>query len=280
MSLFTGRTMPSGGLQQTMKQRFLNQMRGLGLGLPVALVACSSVPAKDPRDPWEGWNRDAQSFNDGFDDYVMEPVAKGYKWITPGLVDTGVTNFFNNIQDISVVVNDLLQLKFAQGGADTGRFLINTTAGIGGLVDVADYAGLSKHHEDFDQTLATWGVPSGPYLVVPFLGSTTPRSAASIPGDVLTNPLVYISPIAIPWVAGTIRVTDRRADLLNVGKIAEEASVDHYEFLRNAYFQERAYQIYDGDPPLDPEVEKELDELSESESAPDSRPDGPAPSKP
>lgn len=240
----------------------------LGVIFPVAIGACATTSKTDPQDPWEDWNRGAQSFNDGLDDYLMKPVATGYQSVTPSFVDRGVTNFYSNVKDISVFVNDFLQLKMAQGGQDTGRFLINTGAGLGGFFDVATPMGLSKHNEDFDQTLATWGVPSGPYLVIPFVGSSTPRSAASIPGEVATNPINYVAPLAIPWFSGALRVTDARADLLNAGKIAEEASVDRYEFLRNAYFQERNYQIYDGNPPLDDELEKEVDaEIAEMEAS-------------
>lgn len=225
----------------------------------LALSACATTPATDPRDPMEDWNRSVQSFNDEVDDYVMKPVASGYQSVTPSFVDRGVTNFYSNIKDISVFVNDFLQLKMLQGGQDAGRFFINTAAGLGGLFDLATPLGLVKHNEDFDQTLATWGVPSGPYLVLPFAGSTTPRAAAGFPGEIATNPINYIAPVAIPWMSGALRVTDTRADLLNTGKIAEEAAVDRYEFLRNAYFQERVYQIYDGNPPVDEELEKEME---------------------
>ncbi len=237
----------------------LKNWNGLAF-VAMVLSACASPSGKHPQDPWEDWNRDVQSFNDGVDDYVMKPVANGYKTVTPSFVDQGVTNFYSNVKDISVIVNDFLQWKMLQGSQDAGRFFINTAAGLGGLFDVATPMGLTKHNEDFDQTLAVWGVPSGPYLVIPFVGSSTPRSAASIPGEIATNPINYVAPVAIPWFSGALRVTDTRADLLNASKIADEASVDRYEFLRNAYLQERNYQIHDGNPPLDEELEKELDQ--------------------
>lgn len=229
------------------------------LGLGLALTGCASTPKTDPRDPWEGWNRNVQGFNDKLDDYFMKPVAKGYQWITPSFVDRGVTNFFSNIDDINVVLNDLLQAKFGQSGSDTGRLLLNSTLGIGGFVDVASMLDIPKHNEDMDQTLGSWGLPSGPYVVVPFIGPSTPRGLLGAAGDTAANPINWISPAAIPYGAGAIKTIDMRADLLSATKIADEASVDRYEFIRNAYFQQRNYQVYDGNPPLPEEMEQELD---------------------
>ncbi|HUL13431.1 MAG TPA: VacJ family lipoprotein [Methylococcaceae bacterium] len=231
--------------------------------LAFGLTACATATKTDPRDPWEDWNRDAQGFNDQLDEYVIKPVAKGYKWVAPEFVDRGVTNFFSNIDDIGVFLNDFLQFKPAQGGRDAGRFVINSVAGLGGFFDVATYLDLPKHKEDFDQTLAVWGVPSGPYLVVPFLGPNTPRGLGGLAGDTATNPLNYIAPMAIPFLTGTLNVTDQRADLESTSKIVDAAAADRYAFIRNAYFQERAYKIYDGNPPLDEELEKEEQEMDE-----------------
>jgi len=228
------------------------------LALHVAGCA-SSVKHHDPRDPLEGWNREVQSFNDKLDDYVMKPVANGYQWITPSFVDKGVTNFYNNIDDIAVVANDLLQFKLAQTGKDSGRFLLNTVVGMGGLFDVANKLDLPKHNEDLDQTLGAWGLPTGPYLVLPFLGPSTPRGVAGVGGNIVANPINWITPAAIPWGVGVLSAVDTRADLLSATKIADEASVDRYEFIRNAYFQQRNFLVYDGNPPLDEELEKEMD---------------------
>jgi phospholipid-binding lipoprotein MlaA len=200
-----------------------------------------------------------QGFNDKLDDYVMKPVAKGYQWITPSFVDRGVTNFFSNIDDINVVINDLLQAKFTQTGADTGRLLLNSTLGIGGFVDVASMLDIPKHNEDLDQTLGIWGVPSGPYVVMPFIGPSTPRGLVGAAGDTAANPINWINPAAIPYGAGVVKTVDMRADLLSATKIADEASVDRYEFIRNAYFQQRNYQVFDGNPPMPEEMEQELD---------------------
>ena len=235
------------------------------VGLALLTGACATTDkSSDPRDPWEGWNRGVQSFNDGLDDYVMKPVAKGYQTVTPKFVDAGVTNFFSNVDDIAVIANDLLQFKLVETGMDTGRFLVNTTAGLAGLVDVASHLDLPKHNEDLDQTLGKWGIPSGPYLVIPLVGPSTPRGVVGLAGDTMSNPINWITPVAIPYGAGTLKTIDMRADRLAESKILDQASVDRYEFIRNAYFQDRDYKIHDGNPPPDAEdlqMEKEMDEL-------------------
>jgi phospholipid-binding lipoprotein MlaA len=234
--------------------------------LALGLGACATAGNRDPRDPWEGWNRGVQGFNDGLDDYLMKPVAKGYRRITPQFLDTGVSNFFSNVDDIGVVANDLLQFKITQSGKDTGRFLVNTVAGLGGLVDVASKLDLPKHNEDLDQTLAFWGIPSGPYFVIPLIGPSTPRGVVGLAGDSASNPINWIVPAAIPYGVASLKTIDLRADLLSASKIVDEASVDRYEFIRNAYFQDRNYKIYDGNPPAEEDdLEKEMDALEHQE---------------
>ena len=264
----------------------------------VFFYGCSSTPTKpkDARDPMEGWNRGVQNFNDRLDDYVMKPIATGYKKVTPTPVDKGITNFYNNVEDVTVIGNDLLQFKMKQTGQDIGRLLVNSTVGLAGFVDVASKMNLPKHNEDFDQTLAKWGVPSGPYVVLPMMGPSTPRGIFGIAGDVASNPINWINPMAgyawgsgwraIDWAilgSGALRMTDQRADLLSASKIMDEASVDRYEFIRNAYFQQRNYVIHDGSPPLDEELEKQMDldleGLDTNGSKPTSKPSAPAASK-
>jgi phospholipid-binding lipoprotein MlaA len=256
--------MPRGFKQETTMKNVTSNGKlhaAVLLGIAFSILGCANATKSDSRDPWEGFNRGVQSFNDKLDDYFMKPIAEGYQWIAPEFVDRGVTNFFSNVDDIAVVVNDLLQFKFAQTGMDTGRFLINTTAGIGGFVDVASMLDLPKHNEDLDQTLGAWGVPSGPYLVLPFIGPSTPRGAVGLAGDTAANPLNWVSPAVIPYGTGALKTTDMRADLLSATKIADEASVDRYEFIRNAYFQQRSYLIHDGNPPIDDDLEQEMDEM-------------------
>lgn len=267
------------------RSRHLRRLRqAAGLIFSLSLTGCATTADHDPRDPWEGWNRGVQKFNDTLDDYVMKPVAEGYQFVTPSVMDQGVTNFFSNVDDIGVIANDLLQFKLLQTGQDTGRFLVNTTLGLGGFIDVASKLDLQKHNEDLDQTLGAWGIPSGPYLVLPVLGPSTPRGVVGVAGDTMSNPINWINPVAIPWGAGALRTVDMRADLLSATKIMDEASVDRYEFIRNAYFQQRNYLIHDGNPPLDEEMEKEMDlELEGLDSgttpvsAPEPTPKAPAP---
>ena len=155
------------------------------LAISIALGGCATTKGSDPDDIWQGWNRGTQSFNDDVDKAILKPVAKGYMAVTPDAVDEGVTNFFSNLNDIGVTVNDVLQLKFLQGGMDLSRFIINTTAGLAGVFDVAKSVDLPKHNEDFGQTLGFWGVPAGPYLVVPLLGPSSPRDFVGFIGDIL-----------------------------------------------------------------------------------------------
>lgn len=238
------------------------------------LSACSTMPTQDKNDPWESWNRDVHGFNKDVDDAVLKPLAKGYQEVTPNPVDESITNVFSNINDIGVTINDFLQFKFLQGGMDASRFLINTTAGVVGIFDVASMIDLPKHNEDFGQTLGFWGVPSGSYMVLPFLGASTPRDTVGLVADALFNPLTYVSFFggfaanAATAAATAVDVTDTRSDLMSSEKILNEASVDRYDFVKNAYKQRREYLIHDGNPPEDnedPLLEEELGEgLTES----------------
>jgi phospholipid-binding lipoprotein MlaA len=223
------------------------------------LEGCATT-AKDPQDPWEGWNRGVQIFNDKFDDYAMKPIAEGYQWITPSFVDLGVSNFFSNINDVGVTINDLLQFKIKQTGMDGSRFIVNTVAGVAGLIDVAATMDLPKHNEDFDQTLGVWGVPAGPYLVLPFLGPSSPRGVGGLIGDGAMNPISYLFGSGIAGGLYVFNGVDLRADNLTNEKVASEAAVDRYAFFKSAYFQQRKYLIHDGNVP---EEESDLLELDE-----------------
>jgi len=230
-----------------MQQKKLMSPLGF-LVLLSTLGGCATV-ANDPKDPYEEWNRGVQSFNDNLDDYAMKPIAKGYRWITPSFVDQGVTNFFGNIRDIGVTINDLLQCKIEQTGMDGSRFIVNTIAGVAGFVDVATMIDLPKHNEDFDQTLGVWGVPTGPYLVLPFFGPSSPRGVGGLVGDAAMNPISYIDSGIITGGLFALNAADLRADNLDTEKIASEAAVDRYAFFKSAYFQQREYLIHDGNLP-------------------------------
>jgi len=218
------------------------------------LSGCATTKGNDPKDPWEAWNRSAQSFNDGLDQYVVKPVAKGYDYVMPGFAHHGVTNFFSNLDDIGVSANDALQGKFSQSCQDSARFLLNTTAGVGGLLDVGTMVDLPKHNEDFDQTLGFWGVSPGPYLVLPFFGPSSPRGFAGLLGDAAMNPISYTgiyfssssTAFAVSGGLGGLKAINTRANNLGLEKVINEAAIDRYEFFKNAYKARRDYLVKDG----------------------------------
>ncbi|WP_399311072.1 VacJ family lipoprotein [Undibacterium oligocarboniphilum] len=197
----------------------------------------------NPRDPLEGFNRVMFSFNDTLDQAVLKPVAQVYRNITPGFAQTGIGNFFSNIGDVWNAVNNLLQGKVADGTSDVMRFAVNSTFGLGGLLDIGTPAGLPKHAEDFGQTLGRWGVRSGPYLVLPILGPSTLRDALATPVDLKGDLWSYKQPIYIRNTGTVVRLVDKRASVLDAGSLIEEAALDKYVFFRDAYLQRRAGQI-------------------------------------
>ena len=215
-----------------------------------ALVGCASTPPgndvveKDPRDPIEGFNRKVFAFNNTFDKYLLKPVAKGYDYSVPKPVKVGVSNFFSNLAEVRNVINDILQWKWASAGRDTGRFLINSTLGFAGIFDPATIAGIEKSDgEDFGQTLAVWGVPQGPYIVLPFLGPSSVRGVGGDIGDIYTDPTNYLEDDSVRNGLALLRVVDFRSDLLSTEDLV---SGDFYLFLREAYLQRREFLINDG----------------------------------
>ncbi len=213
---------------------------------------CATVPGdKDPRDPWESMNRSVYKFNDAADKAVLKPVAKAYRFVTPKFVRTGVTNFFSNINDVTVFFNDLFQGKGERAVADAGRVIINTTFGIGGLIDVAGAAGNPKRNEDFGQTLGVWGMGPGPYWVLPLLGPSTTRDAGGRVVDTALTPTTYlVKNTDVNFGLYALDIVNFRSNLLETEKVLDEAgAVDRYSFLRDAYLQRREVLIYDGNPP-------------------------------
>lgn len=202
------------------------------------------------RDPLEGFNRAMYTFNDKFDRYLLKPVAKGYRAITPKPVSRGISNFFSNLHDPGIMLNNLLQGKPKQAGSDLGRFLANTTLGIAGLFDVASKMGLEKHSEDFGQTLGKWGVGEGPYLVLPFLGPSNLRDGPALVVDWETYPPNHMEEQSTRNKLLVVEVVDKRAQFLEAGDILEQAAgQDPYIFVREAYRQRRINLIHDGNPP-------------------------------
>ena len=210
-------------------------------------------------DPYESMNRSIFSFNESVDDNVIKPVAEGYRFVTPDPVEIMIGNFYSNLDDVKVIFNDLLQLKFRNAGADSARFLINTILGMGGLVDFGTDYGFPKRHEDFGQTLGHWGVSTGPYIVLPFIGGSNMRDAPALLVDVAANPATYMGfvTVGIAPAMGAVAAVDTRAGLLDTEEIVGEAALDKYEFLRDAYLQRRRSLVHDGNPPrsMDDELE-------------------------
>jgi len=240
------------------------------IGLAIFLSGCATSPTpQENHDPLESMNRSVFSFNEKADKYALKPVALSYKTIAPDLVQQGAGNFFSNLDDFIVVLNDILQLKFSEAGQDGSRLLINTFLGMGGLVDFGTEYGFPKRYEDFGQTLAHYGVASGPYIVVPFLGGYTVRSGVGGIVDIATNPVFYAAPFMAPFISPAIgagRAVDERKQVLSKEEIINEAALDKYEFLRDAYLQRRNSLIHDGNPPsIDDVIDEPVQEASIAE---------------
>jgi phospholipid-binding lipoprotein MlaA len=218
------------------------------LGLLLAASGCAT-PGGDTRDPLEGMNRGVQAFNDKADEIVFRPAARLYRNVLPQAMRDMVRNFFNNIDDLFIGVNNLLQGKPEAAANDLMRLAVNTTFGLLGVVDWASDMRLEKHNEDFGQTLAVWGVGNGPYLVLPLLGPSTLRDTAALPVDWEVDPVYNHTPVDERNALSVSRAVARRADLLGATRTLEEAAFDRYVFLREAYLQRRRNQIYDGRPP-------------------------------
>ncbi len=215
-----------------------------------AQTSAANADSDNAHDPLEGFNRAMYSFNDKFDRYLLKPVAKGYRAITPKPVRKSISNFFGNLHDPGIMLNNLLQGKPGQAASDLGRFLVNSTVGIAGLFDVATRMGMQKHNEDFGQTLAVWGVGDGPYLVLPFFGPSNFRDGPSLIVDWETYPPNHMKDSGTRDKMFVIEMIDKRAQLLDASDILEQAAgQDPYIFVREAYRQSRRNQIYDGNPP-------------------------------
>ena len=232
--------------------------------LVAAIVLGGCASARDPKDPLEPLNRNIYEFNRVVDKVALKPAAKGYKAAVPPPLRGGVNNFFGNFHDVTTAVNNLLQFKVAHALSDVGRVAINSTIGLFGVFDVASRVGLEKHDEDLGQTLGYWGVPDGPYLMLPLLGPSTVRDGVGLIGDHFTDAqfhLIEHSPET--WLATTTRVINLRANLLEADRLLDQAAIDRYAFLRDAYLQRRQNLIHDGNVPANDGGRKGLKELEE-----------------
>lgn len=226
----------------------------------IFLSGCSTVANKVAHDPWEGFNRQVYAFNDTLDVYALKPAAKGYKAITPDIVEAGVSNFFANLGDVRNFVNNLLQLKFVPAGIDLSRIAFNTTIGLGGLIDVATPLGYPKSNEDFGQTLGTWGLGSGPYVVMPFLGPSTLRDVSGLPVDWVASPVRYVESNSDQWALVLLDTVSLRAELLKASSIRDTAALDPYIFTREAFLQRRVSLVNDGEIPVNEDDSEAFDE--------------------
>ena len=217
--------------------------------LSLLLSGCATTGSSDPKDPWEGLNRKTYAFNDVLDRALMKPLATTYEKIIPGFAREGVNNFFDNLEDINTSIQNILQGKPKQGFSDAGRFVVNSVFGIFGLWDVATPLGLEKHYEDFGQTLGVWGVGPGPYLVLPFFGASSLRDAPAKVVDPSWYYGKYIENDRVFWSIWSLEKIRTRANLLKAESIVRDAALDEYSFIRDAWWQRRQSQVYDGSPP-------------------------------
>ena len=217
----------------------------LCLLLPLAgLAGCATGP--NPIDPYESWNRKVSYFNEQADSLVLMPAATAYRQVVPPLVRTGINNFFGNISDFWSTANNVLQLRPQEAGESWLRVGVNTIFGLGGFLDVATELGIERHREDFGKTLGRWGVPNGPYMVLPLLGPSTVRDTVSYPVDYQFDPLPRLVPGSVETGLYVLRVVDARANLLRASSVLESAALDRYSFTRDAYLQRRESQIFRG----------------------------------
>ncbi|MBU3537775.1 VacJ family lipoprotein [Polynucleobacter sp. UK-Gri1-W3] len=220
------------------------------LCLITAMVGCASIPAgveRSPQDPWEPFNRSVFEFNEGLDAYVLKPVVTGYRFVLPEFVRDGIYNFFSNYNDIYTALYNLLQGKPGDAFNDLMRVVVNTTMGLGGLIDLATPGGLEKHKEDWGQTLGVWGVPSGPYVVLPFFGPSNVRDTFGTVADLESDYLFsFVKDIGLRNSITGLRVVNARNTYYEAGDLLDGAAIDKYSFMRDAYIQRREYQINEG----------------------------------
>jgi len=236
----------------------------INTGALVLTLAITGCATNNPKDPLEPFNRAMFSFNDKVDEVALKPTAEAYSHL-PSFVQTGVSNFFGNLSDVWTAVNNILQGKVSDGLSDVMRVAVNTTFGIGGLFDLGSEAGLPKHKEDFGQTLGKWGVGPGPFVVLPLFGFSTLRDTAALPVDTLGDVWWQVaSPMSVRNTGYVVRVVDHRAALLDASSLLEDAALDRYVFVRDAYMQRRESQVHDGASPKTSYEQEEAPEIGEN----------------
>lgn len=215
--------------------------------ITVAALLATGCATNNPNDPFENYNRVMFTVNEAFDHTVFKPAATIYNYVLPDVVQTGVTNFFGNISDVWTAFNNFLQGEGEKGLSDVTRVTVNTIFGLGGLIDVASNLKLTKHHADFGQTLGVWGMESGPYVVLPILGPSTLRDTIALPAEWYGDPWTYVDNISLRNAGIVVRAVNYRAALLDASSLVDDASLDKYEFLRDAFLQRRYQQVHGQD---------------------------------
>jgi phospholipid-binding lipoprotein MlaA len=234
----------------------------------LTLCGCAST-GHNPKDPFESFNRTVYKFNDTVDKAVAKPVAKGYTTVVPEVGRTMLYNFFSNLNDVTVTLNEFLQFKIAEAVSDTGRVVVNTTVGLLGFADVASKVGLEKHNADFGQTLGHWRLGSGPYLMLPLLGPSSVRDGAGLYADTLASVMSKVKNVDTRNEAYVTNLIVKRAALLSDETVLDEAAIDRYSFIRDAYLQRRQNLVYDGNPPrekFDDDDDSKSDKHSSSDA--------------
>jgi phospholipid-binding lipoprotein MlaA len=226
----------------------------------VMLQACATVAYPDRRDPIEPFNRAVFGFNDVVDRVLIKPVATVYRDAAPKVVRQGVSNFFGNLVDVWSIFNNAIQFRGQATGDSIARVMVNTTLGLGGLIDVASDLEIERHTSDFGLTLGRWGVPPGPYVVLPILGPYTLREVAAIPIDQQGNLVNQITDDQSRYGLTVLNVVDYRAQYLTAGDVVEGAALDVYSFTRDSYYQRQRNRLYDGNPPEEPDESAETTE--------------------
>jgi phospholipid-binding lipoprotein MlaA len=235
-------------------------LRCTALLLAALLMGCATGPNANPKDPFEPFNRSISSFNDGLDKVVLKPVATAYVAVTPTLFRAGVTNFFSNLSDAWTVVNSVLQLRPQKALESLMRFNVNTFFGLGGLLDIASEMNIPKHNEDLGKTLGRWGVPSGPYVVLPLLGPSTVRDSLTIVTESQYDPISRINPARDRLATTGLRVVNTRANFLRLGNLLDDAALDKYSFTRDAFLAKRNADVArSANKPASEDDDKDLD---------------------
>jgi phospholipid-binding lipoprotein MlaA len=236
-------TWHQGGAKIAMKNIASYALYAMTTACFVIISGCATGPNIHPSDPIEPFNRGVAKFNDGLDRAIIKPAATAYSAVIPSLARAGVTNFFSNMTDAWSFINGVLQLRPQLAAESFMRFSVNTFFGLGGLLDVADEMGIEKHNEDLGKTLGRWGVPAGPYIVLPVFGPSTLRDALTISAETAYDPVSWINPVRARNATNALRLVNTRSNFLRLGNVMDDAALDKYTFTRDAFMAKRRADV-------------------------------------